>query len=308
MGRSRLAVALQVAVALLVVAFVIRSFMRHWDQFRSSALELKLLPLPLLMAMLIIWLGYLLLVFAWRRVVVGWDQKLPLATALRIWSWSSLGKYLPGKVWAVAGMVVMAREAGVAVWAATGSAFLLQGLALGSGLVVMISAGGSLLGGLDTAAMWGLGLTAVATGFVVALAVKPGMMVPLLRRFTGREDLELAPVSRGDMLLGLIANLAAWLCYGTAVWLLARALMPQSVPGFLSCVSAFTAAYVVGFVTLVVPGGIGVREGLLVVLLEPQIGLPAASTLAVASRLLFTATEIGIAVPFLFAPKGFARV
>ena len=43
-------------------------------------------------------------------------------TAARIWTVSSLGKYIPGKVWAVAGMALMSKEAGIEPWAATGSA------------------------------------------------------------------------------------------------------------------------------------------------------------------------------------------
>ena len=49
---------------------------------------------------------------------------------------SSLGKYLPGKVWAVAGMALMAQRAGIAPWAATGSAVVLQVLAIGTGAAV----------------------------------------------------------------------------------------------------------------------------------------------------------------------------
>ena len=44
-------------------------------------------------------------------------------------------------------------------------------------------AGGCAVDMTDRLFCWGSN----ETGFVVALAVKPGMMVPLLRRFTGRE-------------------------------------------------------------------------------------------------------------------------
>ena len=66
----------------------------------------------------------------------AWGQRLEGWTAARIWTVSSLGKYLPGKVWAIAGMAMMAREAGVAPWAATGSAVILQMLAIGTGAAV----------------------------------------------------------------------------------------------------------------------------------------------------------------------------
>ena len=57
-------------------------------------------------------------------------------SAARIWTVSSLGKYLPGKVWAVAGMALMAQRARRRPWAATGSAVMLQALAIGTGAAV----------------------------------------------------------------------------------------------------------------------------------------------------------------------------
>ncbi len=308
MARRSTALALQVAVALLVLVFVARAFARHWEQFRSSSLDLQLQLGPLVLALLAIWSGYLLLILAWHRMVAGWGEELGFLTAARIWAWSSLGKYLPGKVWAVAGMVAMAREAGVAAWAATGSALLLQGLAMGTGALVVVASYGTLLPDVAGTPFWGLVATVLAAAGLIGLALNPGPLERLVKRFTAREDIRLAPVSLGNMSFGVLGNLVAWLAYGAAVWLMAQAILPAGQPALLTTIAAFTAAYVVGFITLVVPGGLGVREGLLVVLLEPQVGLPAATAVAVGARLLFTLTEIGIAVPFLFVPKGFARV
>jgi len=42
-------------------------------------------------------------------------------------------------------------------------------------------------------------------------------------------------------------------------------------------------------------------------MMQGVAGLAPATALAVASRLLFTLTEIGIAVPFLVTPKGMPR-
>ena len=62
------------------------------------------------------------------------------------------------------------------------------------------------------------------------------------------------------------------------------------------------------FLALLVPGGIGVREGLFILMLQGTIGIGTATALALASRLLLTITEVGAAVPFLASPRGRARV
>src|SRR4051812_35912096 len=84
---------------------------------------------------------YFLLVLAWRSILRSWGQDLDLWSAARIWTVSSLGKYIPGKVWAVAGMALLSQRAGVAPWAATGSAIIMQVLAIGTGAAVAGLAG-----------------------------------------------------------------------------------------------------------------------------------------------------------------------
>jgi uncharacterized membrane protein YbhN (UPF0104 family) len=70
----------------------------------------------------------------------------------------------------------------------------------------------------------------------------------------------------------------------------------------------FTASYLAGFLALFAPGGIGVREGLFILMLQGPLGLGAATALALASRLLLTITEFGAAAPFLLSPRGGVRV
>ena len=52
-------------------------------------------------------------------------------------------------------------------------------------------------------------------------------------------------------------------------------------------------------VAVITPGGLGVREGALVLLLTPLTGSRVALALAIASRVLFTVAELLAAAPFL---------
>ena len=81
--------------------------------------------------------AYAVLIEAWRRVVLSMGERLPFGTAARIWFLASLGKYIPGKVWAVAGAAVLAQRAGVDPAVAVAGALMLQALALASGAVAV---------------------------------------------------------------------------------------------------------------------------------------------------------------------------
>ncbi len=78
-----------------------------------------------------------MLIEAWRRVVLSMGERLGFGPAVRIWFLASLGKYVPGKVWAVAGAAVLAQRAGVDPSVAVAGALVLQALAIASGAVAV---------------------------------------------------------------------------------------------------------------------------------------------------------------------------
>lgn len=295
---DRLVRAARLVIAGLILLFLFLAFRRNWSDLALQPIQWTFRPIPALGSVLLVWVMYAMLIEAWRRMLAGWGQRLGFRDAARIWVLSSLGKYVPGKVWAIAGMALMAREAGVAAWAATASAVILQALAVGSGAAVA----GLFGAGAIHAERPGL-LPWLLTGGAMAL-VGIGLLLwpPVTRRLLALTGVEAPPtISPGleALVVGLLANLIAWLGYGTSLWLLALATMPSPALGPQVAIAGFAASYVAGLVALFAPGGLVVREGLLIVLLQGSMGLGAATALAIASRLLLTITELGAAVPFL---------
>src|SRR3989449_6573163 len=74
---------------------------------------------------------------SWRRILLGWGQRIGFGAAARTWSLANLGRYVPGKVWSVAGLGVLAQRAGVPMAPTAASAFVAQALALGTGAAVV---------------------------------------------------------------------------------------------------------------------------------------------------------------------------
>jgi glycosyltransferase 2 family protein len=296
----------QAIVGLSIVFFAIRALVRNWDQLRSQPLEWQLQPGWLLLSLVLIWLIYVLLIFAWRRMLIGWGQQLDGWTAARIWVLSSLGKYIPGKVWAVAGMALLSQRAGVAAWAATGSAVVMQVLAIGTGAAVAGLAGAHALESAKPGARFGLVLLIAGAIISVGLLLWPPFLRRLLRLATPQPPSEPQPAGQG-IVIGVATNVVAWAGYGLALWLLARGLLPTSGLGLRLAIAVFTASYLAGFLALFAPGGIGVREGLFILMLQEPLGVGAATSLALASRLLLTVAELGAAVPFLALGQRQAR-
>lgn len=249
-------------------------------------LELTPRPLPILAALMVVWSTYALLIAAWLAVLRGWGQRLPYLAGAKIWCVSNLGRYLPGKVWSVAGLAVLAERAGVQGWAAAASAIALQALAVGTGgLVVAAAAPASVPG-------WMLAVALVfGAATVLALVWEPGPR--LASGLMPRVSMQALPVTTA--VGATLITWLSWLGYGVAFWLLGRGLVPADL-SLSTATGAFAAAYIVGLLAVFAPGGVGVREVLLVALLTPAVGSGSAITLTVASRLLLTITEAGAAL------------
>ena len=297
----------QALVGLAIVVFALRALARNWDQLRSQPLEWQLRPGWLALSLVLTWLMYALLILGWRSMLSGWGQRLDGWSAARIWILSSLGKYIPGKVWAVAGMALLSQQAGVAPWAATGSAVVMQVLAIGTGAAVAGLAGAHILESAQQGAGAVLALLVAAAIISVGLLLWPPFLRHLLRLAAPQAVGDREPTGRG-ILVGIATNIVAWLGYGLALWLLGRGLMPTSGLGLRLAIAVFTASYLAGFLALFAPGGIGVREGLFILMLQEPLGVGAATSLALASRLLLTAAELGAAVPFLVFRRRQVRV
>ena len=98
---------------------------------------------------------------------------------------------------------------------------------------------------------------------------------------------ELAP-SQG--IRWLLMALASWVVYALAFGLLVAGLGLSVTPWVAG--SAFAAAYVLGYLMIFAPAGLGPREGFLILFLAPHVGGASAGLAAVAARVWTTSVEV----------------
>ncbi len=289
---------LQFTAGALLVGVALRSVVVNWQSLRAEPVAWQVSPAWLVASVLVVFASYAVLIEAWRRVVLSMGEKLAFLTAARIWFLASLGKYVPGKVWAVAGAAVLAQRAGVDPAAAVAGALALQALALASGAAVVA------LTARDAFQAAGQGVTVVAAAVILlsiagvaALTSQP--LLDRVARLLPRSWPRLRAMSPSIVVAAFLANALAWAGYGVALLLLARGLLPTISLSLPQAVGVFTCSYLVGFIALFAPGGLGPRESVFLLMLAGDIGLKPAAALALASRLLLTGTEVLPAIPLL---------
>jgi len=274
--------------ALLALALLVGTAADAWRQLSTS--DVHLAPGPALTGLALLFATYVALADLWRRAARCFGVRLRLGEAVQVWSFSNLGRYIPGKIWQVVGLVVVARDFGVGAVAAGGTAVLVTAMVIGAGALVGIVLLPRHVAG-SAASMAGVVIAAAGMAVIVAF---PGWLLRTASRVPGAAHLsQLTPPTRATMARLSAGFCAAWLGHGVAFFLFAGAFAPLAWDKAASLTGAYSLAHVLGLVAIVAPGGIGVREGVLERLVAGIAGdtLPAA-VVAVAARVWTTAAEV----------------
>jgi glycosyltransferase 2 family protein len=294
-GRSRWLTAVVLAV---VAGFFVATLAARWNDVIS--LKWRLDPWLFVVATALLALSYGLVAWLWGLALHRYAGTRTSAGA-RIWFLSNLARYVPGNIWSYVGAVELARREGVARRVTLAVMALTQvlsvGVAVAAGLPVLLAERASLgrpalLGALVVAAV--AGLAVVFRGRLLELA---------RRRVPGFDPRELTP-SAGTV-AWLVAGYAVyWAVTGLAFAALVAALHPLAAADIPLVVAAYAAAYAAGFLALLTPAGLGVREGVLVVALAPVLPAGPALVVALVSRVWMMLVELaGAAVAHLVARR-----
>ncbi|HEX5003959.1 MAG TPA: lysylphosphatidylglycerol synthase domain-containing protein [Gemmatimonadales bacterium] len=259
-----------------------------------AAVPIALDPGLLLLASALTVLTWMLLVHSWTRSLRWWGESLPFGTGVRIWFVTNLSRFVPGAVWQFAHVSTEAIGARISPVAATGAILFQQLVLLGTGVALAASLA-PVLPVSVTGTANPLAVLALASLGVVGVIILLPLAAPVLERWTTRlvrrQVAWPAPARRE--LTGYVGTLVLpWVAYGVAFWLFGRALLGDAAPGLLPAAAAFIGSYVAGIIAVIAPGGLGVREAALVLLLSPIAGTAPALLLAIASRLWLVALEI----------------
>jgi uncharacterized membrane protein YbhN (UPF0104 family) len=277
LSRLRSSRLLRVALALVALGFLGWGLARNWEGTAAAVGRLSWWSVAAAAAAVLAGMGGMLV--AWQRVLAGLGSTLPLPVAARVLYVGQLGKYVPGSVWAFAAMIELAREHGSPP-RRTFSATVL-GLAVSLGCAAALAA--ATLATQEAARqVWYLVLVIP----LVVVGLHPRVLtwgLNLALRVARKEPLD--RVLPGSALVAAAAwTLGGWALYGVHLW----ALLPGGVDLLPLAAGSYALAWVTGILTVVVPAGIGVREGAMTLVLAPVVGAPTALVAAVASRLVFT--------------------
>jgi uncharacterized membrane protein YbhN (UPF0104 family) len=260
--------------------FVVRAIANQWSEVRSSLSDAE--PVWLVLAVVCAALGMLAIALPWKRALRIVGIEAGLAACVTWYFVGEIGKYVPGGIWPVVGRAELARRGGHPRSGAYASVALSLGALYLSGMLLVALLLPLRLMSNSNGSLWVLVLLPVG---LALLHHRPlTWMVELAEKAMKRKlDVRIPPWSES---LKLIAcYLPAWVLIGTATWCVARAFDPDV--GWLTIAPAAMLSWVVGFVLVPVPGGVGVREAAFVALVGGAVPSGVRATIAVVARLAF---------------------
>ncbi len=255
----------------------------------------------LLMSLFFLFLSFFLLSIRWKLVLKAMDINATVKESIISVGLPVFSKYIPGKVFMIIGKTgYLNKEKGLPVSLLSIAALtdqilaIITGLAMGS--IVMLKTGSILTGIIPIILLW--------SGLVVFL-FHPGairLLTKLIDKLLHR-TINIQMPSSSLILKLLPIHLAYWLSISTGFFFLSSWINSgQFVSPFIAL--AFPFAVCAGMLVLIAPGGIGVRESVILAVCE-SIGLTGAlpASIAITSRFWFTLGELTIFITALILKK-----
>lgn len=203
-----------------------------------------------------------------------------------------LGKYVPGGIWPLLGRVGLASRLGVPL--RVGSTGLAIEMVMIVGTSAVFAPLALIAGPTPVGVAVAIGLVVLAGGLI---ATRIGAVQRAVRAVLSRAVGSVAPtIDLRPLRRAAAYYLMGWVVTGAAFWLTANAIFGTPVADLPLLAGAYAVAWIVGFLIVIAPGGLGVRELVLVALLRPSMGEAEALLLAATSRIAFTAGDLLLAV------------
>lgn len=303
--RRKWILAAKLVVAAVVIFAVGRHVVHTWRDLHGQGRALHLHPGWLAVSILLYLAGLSVFgVFFWR-ILEASATPVGMLSALRAYLISHLGKYVPGKAMVVVVRAGLVAEAGARPATAAFATFYET--------LTMMAAGGvvAALGfalrpvppiAINLGSGQGIPLPPLLLSLALAIpfwvVIWPGVF-PLLSRWISLPIPGVGPealprFSGGLLVFGLACSAAGWILMGLSQVAVVWALDPGGVslrewPLLMASVAMATVA---GFVVAVLPGGLGVRELVIMTTLAPALGADLAVVAAFVLRLAWVIGEV----------------
>lgn len=272
------------SVILIAIFFILKVLLNYTDQVSTS---LALISGRNIFFSFILYLGYFYVrALSWHFILKSGEQNLNIYDSLAIWFLGEAARYIPGNVWSFAGRVYLANQKRIP------KRFTVFSLVIEMLLMIIITVVLSLpaLNFTYNQPIHNLNWLL----FLIPLLLAGILLLNYRDRLTKMiSSFQTIPARQFDspaFKLAVLLQTLSWLLFGLGTYVV----LSQFNQGInvLVGISIPILAWLVGYLSVVTPMGLGVREGVLIALFTPSLGLAQATMVALISRLMIVLVEV----------------
>ena len=279
-------------IVALIIAFLLKYLISNWQKIDQYNFDLNILLLVLSV------FGYslvlVLLSLVWRKIIgtIDGEHKISRLEGTKIYMLSEFGKYLPGNIWGILGRIYLGNQSGISK----------RTLLVASSMDTLLSPIASLLVGTlalfaylgqNSSPLYIISLFVLIAG---ALFLHPKIMYPcfnLILKMFGKTEIE----KRYQLGYGQIARLCLYyivvavggsLCFVVFI----ASLTPLASADIFVLIAAYCLSKALGTVAPFAPSGLGVREGVMSLILNVGTLVSISVFISFAARIWSTVAEV----------------
>lgn len=275
---------------LLALVFLVVFVYRQWNAIQQ--LQFQFVPGLLALSVVFGLVGIAVGAVIWYMLLCFTPHRLPYRVLLSAYGVSNLIKYIPGVIWSYATLAYAIEKRGVPRSMALSSISLWVMVMIGTGLAASLPLLNLITANQQWLAAYVILLALVIVGLLAFHSERAWGLINALLRRMGRAEVAAAEFPPRGLIGAMFAGLGMWACFGIGFFLFCASLFPLNSQDLFFFGAAFAFAWIVGFVTPFSPAGLGMREGVLTVLLVPVLSPSAAVVVALLSRLWLVGADI----------------
>ncbi|MEO0258198.1 MAG: lysylphosphatidylglycerol synthase domain-containing protein [candidate division WOR-3 bacterium] len=275
---------LQVVFVFLLLFYVVSPLWKSASAFKDTFMTLK--PLSLVAGIVILSLVIICYPFLWKFILGSFGYGIKSRTAVISWIYSNIGKYMPGKVWQFIGRTALTKKVKPEITLFT--VFLEVAISFSAAVMVFF------LRFMVVKNMPILWFIYAAFLFLILLLVQhPKVVSFVLRIFAKLRKQEFCvssmKLSIKNSVMLFFAYFVLWVFTGFSFWIMIQG--SKINVGLLDAVTTYPISWILGYLFLIAPAGLGVREGVLMSLLKGIYPETVASAYSVLTRIALVTSD-----------------
>lgn len=279
-------------IPLLLISFILFNIYSNRQVVLSFWMDFN--PIPLIVSFFLMLLIFIEAGFNWHILLNKLNFPISFKKSLYIFIISNAGRYIPGSIWQYIGRVELGKkEASIPREINVLSLVLEIFILVNAALIVSLLAVPFIYSKIDNNYFW---LLLAPFSLILMHPLVARNIIKTIAKFTGRDiGSSLASIRFTAIFSVLPFFILNFLLNGLAIFFLTEAVYPEvSLLDLVFFTGVFAFSWVVGFVSIIAPAGLGVTDLLLAYLLSLVMPLPLASTIALSYRVFLTLAELAV--------------